>query len=416
MQIVLDANNQGQNMKQRMGFDNKRTIGGRGSSRSRWFRASYEQLESRQLMAVTTSLDRGTLTITGDDAADDIAIVGTSNPGELIITGRNGTLVNGVADGATTISGVSFSLEIALNGGNDVLSMDNVFIAGWISIGTSDGDDIVTLGQNGEVSPARFLGIDSGDGNDRVVELNYSVFVGGDHFVRLGGGHDIATLVGTSAVGAVYSLSYASGIEVFGDGGNDSILATGVTAVHKIQLAGGEGINSTALLFSAAREIGIWNQYEANTAGIPGRSTVYLDTNYCQNRFSVDAGNVVISVFRSQATSISVFLRGGNNTVNLYGNAVNGPPYWASLGEAGAVLVGPRIHISGGSSETESDAVSLSYNVTDDLSVLLSGGNDSLFLAGNIFTGESTLNGEGGSNNIAEAYNYWAALTVQNFG
>jgi hypothetical protein len=379
---------------------------------------SFERLENRELMAVTTSLSRGTLSITGDDASDDIAIVGTATPGELVVKGRNGTLVDGIANGATTVSGVTFNLEVALNDGHDVLSMDDVYIAGSISIGTHDGDDVVTLGENGEVSPARALTINTGEGNDRVAELNYAVYVGGEHAVVLRGGDDIATLVGTSAVGTVYLFSFATGIDVFGDAGNDSILATGLTAVQRIQINGGEGVNSTALLFSAAREIDVWNQYEPNTAGTSGRSTVYLDTNYCQNRFSVQAGNAAVNVFRTQATSLSVFLSGGSNIVNLYGNALNGPAYYAPRGEQSPLLVGPSIRISDGASGSASGTatvVSLSYNVTNDLSIALSGGNDSLFLAGNLFTGTSTLDGGLGSNTIAESYNVWGSLIVANF-
>jgi hypothetical protein len=91
-------------------------------------RLSFERFENRRLMAVTTSLANGTLTITGDDAADDIAIVGTANAGELTITGRNGTMVNGVPGGSITLSGVSDSLNVSLHGGDDALSLDNVFI------------------------------------------------------------------------------------------------------------------------------------------------------------------------------------------------------------------------------------------------------------------------------------------------
>jgi hypothetical protein len=40
---------------------------------------AFEQFEPRRLMAVTTSLNNGSLSILGDSAGDDIAIVGTAN-------------------------------------------------------------------------------------------------------------------------------------------------------------------------------------------------------------------------------------------------------------------------------------------------------------------------------------------------
>src|SRR5688500_13327149 len=88
---------------------------------------AFETLESRQLMAVTAALNSGTLTITGDAAADDIAVVGTANPGEFTITGRNGTTVDGMA--SVTISGVTADLVVDLRDGDDVFDMDNVYIA-----------------------------------------------------------------------------------------------------------------------------------------------------------------------------------------------------------------------------------------------------------------------------------------------
>ncbi len=90
-------------------------------------------------MAVTTSLVGGILTVTGDAANDDIAIVGTSNPGELTVTGRDGTLVNGVPDGSTTIPGVSSDLRINLGDGANVLAIDNAYINGAITITSGAG-------------------------------------------------------------------------------------------------------------------------------------------------------------------------------------------------------------------------------------------------------------------------------------
>src|SRR5688500_14821922 len=88
----------------------------------------FECLEPRQLMAVTTALNGGSLSITGDNANDNIAIVGTANPGEFVVVGRDGTTVNGVANGSVTIPGVTGNMAVDLNGGDDVLSMDSAFV------------------------------------------------------------------------------------------------------------------------------------------------------------------------------------------------------------------------------------------------------------------------------------------------
>src|SRR5688572_25270350 len=108
-------------------------------------RLSFEQFESRRLMAVTTSLSSGTLTITGDAAADDVAIVGTVNAGEITVIGRNGTLVDGVpqdgnGESRVTISGVTADLIAEFGDGDNIINVDNVYLAGRMEIETETGD------------------------------------------------------------------------------------------------------------------------------------------------------------------------------------------------------------------------------------------------------------------------------------
>src|SRR5688500_16176442 len=242
----------------------------RGASRAR----TFERLESRQLMAVSTALRGGWLTITGDTANDNIAIVGTANPGEFVVFGRDGTTVNGIANGNVTIPGVTGNLTVRLNGGDDVLSMDSVFVARIIHIDTGDGNDAVAVGARSVVSSAGNLTINTDAGNDQVAELSYAVFVGGAHAVDLGAGDDTATLVGVSAVGgthgALHNAPPVPSISVRGRDGNDSLLAIGVTARLELRLDGEEGSNSVALLTSAADLISV-----TTTSG-----NLYLDTNY----------------------------------------------------------------------------------------------------------------------------------------
>src|SRR5688572_11751446 len=109
----------------------------RTSSRSRRRHLRFEQLEGRRLMAVTTSLNNGTLTVTGDADADMIAIFGTANPGEFTIQG-NGTTVDGGT--SATIGGVTGDLIIELENGNDVVNLNNVYLAGNLTVDTEDGD------------------------------------------------------------------------------------------------------------------------------------------------------------------------------------------------------------------------------------------------------------------------------------
>jgi hypothetical protein len=117
-------------------------------------------------MAVTTSLSTGVLTITGDADSDNIAVVGTSNAGELTVTGRNGTTVDGVPNGSATIAGVNSDLSINLGDGNNVLALNNAYINGEINITSGEGADLITLGEFQPVSPRDNLLIDTLGGDD----------------------------------------------------------------------------------------------------------------------------------------------------------------------------------------------------------------------------------------------------------
>ncbi len=228
------------------------------SQHQRWRR--FEQLESRRLMAVTTSLVGGILTVTGDAANDDIAIVGTSNPGELTLTGRNGTLVNGVPDGSTTIPGVSSDLRINLGDGANVLAIDNAYINGAITITSGAAADLVTLGEFQPVSPRNNLTINTAGGDDivRLGVTRYTVFLAGNATINVGEGNNQAALYGASSI---RSTSITAGA------GDDSIYVYGFNASDGgLSLLGDAGNNSLAVIASLGR-FGIFMRgWEAPTA------------------------------------------------------------------------------------------------------------------------------------------------------
>jgi hypothetical protein len=391
-------------------------------------------------MAVTTSLSRGTLTVTGDGAADDISIVGTATPGELVVTGRNGTIINGEVNGSATAFPVlvfssngfvpDVALKVALGGGNDSLSIDNAYIGGSISIDTGQDNDTIRLGQSGEVSPVGDLLIDAGAGNDRVEQLNGAVYVLGGNTINLGDGHDIATIFGTSAGGRASPFAFRiDGIGINGGNGNDSILAARVTTQFTTRIDGGLGANSLALLYSSGWAQIVTTQYDPDTTAFPGVNTIYLDTNYSHTAINTGTYSTLplsarrdssVTVFRCQAISMDVSLGYGHNAVNLYGNTVIGEGYNANpTGEPVIVASALRI-VSGTHAEPQQSAASatvvMSFNATNQLLVTLTNGDDSLSLSGNFIKARGSLDGRSGVNRVSEAYNHWAALTVQSFG
>jgi hypothetical protein len=394
-------------------------------------RLGFEQFEPRQMMAVTTSIADGTLTVTGDAAADDIAIVGTARAGELTITGRNGTTINGSANGSVTIPGVRGSLIINIDAGDDVLSLDNVYIAGSITITSGDGNDLVTLGAAGVVSPALYLSINSGSGNDQVYELNYSVFVGDWNLIELGPGDDWASLIGASANGGSYGRAFGPptvpSISVEGQDGHDSILGVGLTARLALRLNGDIGTNSLALLDSAAHSIGVSSRHDPSNQAVIGATTIYVDTNYAVTAIGVHTNggsangpftDSSVRVYRCLCSVLDVGVGQGNNFVYVYGNAVNGPPYMIIGGETGGVHPALIITVgrsTNGAPHQNQSTVLVSYNLGIRATVWLGDGDDSLALIGNLMTDTTTLDGFGGQDHLFLQANSLGNLTTVNF-
>jgi hypothetical protein len=380
---------------------------------------AVERLESRRCMDVGTSLFLGNLTITGDDTADVISIEGTAEPGRIVIKG-------GVkADGSTTlvdnqtgvsIPGVTGSLVVRLNGGNDIVTVDNVYLAGSLSIATGDGNDTVHLAARHPVSPALDLTVSPGPGNDLVTQQNYGVLVGRDNIMLIVGGNDSVQLVGASARGRIIAN---------GGDGNDTLLGIGVTAAGQMVLAGSHGANGISLVNSSAHSLQVSTQYDGAIAGSLGNNSIYLDTVFVQTEMRVSAlanapaaGHspvTSISILRSIATAVFIDGGYGENRVTIYGNQIMGPSYQATPGIGPTIT--PRIEYQGLDLGPVApvDTIEVNYNITERVSVATSRGIDRLSLVGNRFTISTTLDGGEGQNFWSELGNVLGALTVRNF-
>jgi hypothetical protein len=362
----------------------------------------FEQFELRQLMAVTTSLAGGILTVTGDTAADNLAIVGTTNPGELTITGRNGTVVNGVPDGSTTIPGVSSHLRINLGDGNNVVAIDNAYLAGGMDIISGEGADLITLGEFQPVSPANSLFIDTGDG-DNIVRLGvtrYSVFLAGAS-IHLGAGNDQAALYGASSTGNI-SIAAAAG--------DDSLYAYGVTVSQGgLALLAEAGNNSLAAIASFAR-------FGISMRGWDGANSFYVQDCYTTSGLFVighiegDTPNTrpsssVITISGCLLDSAQIVGTRGHDAMTIVANSVS-----AAFPQAS-----PRnsMTIEGVGGD---DNVQMHYNlILENLFARLGEGNDFLWLNGNDIRVRAELDGQAGSNALRLSGNLIATLATNNF-
>ena len=360
-------------------------------------RLGFETLESRRLTAITTSLNDGTLNIQGDAAADDIAIVGSATPGQVTVTGRNGTTVDGVVDGSTTVNGVRADLFIQLFGGDNVVSLDNLYIAGKIDVFSGDQSDVVTLGATSPVSPAGDLRISTAGGNDQIyVDTTvYNVFVVGKLIVYPGQGPDIVHMYGASAL---------SDIVIDDHDGPNSILVNGTTTASTLLVSTAEGDNDIAILYSAASAY-LNVDFNQSLTSLVGKNTnVYIDTVYSGAGMRVqDARGFIngrpstVSIFRASAFQITVGTGAGSDSVHLYGNLVY----------AGNV----SMHTGGGN-----DTVQISYCVVDqDLFAQLHDNDDTLTLVGNQVARNASFDGGVGTNRLNQSANRFGSLTAINF-
>ncbi len=343
----------------------------------------FEQVESRRLMAVTTSLSAGTLTITGDSASDDIAVVGTANPGEFTVTGRNGTTVNGTPDGSVTIPGVTGDLDADLGDGENVLTIDNTYIAGQIEITTGAGNDWLSLGANQPVSPAGQLLVNTGAGSDTLLENN--VYIGTSQLIDTAEGADVVRWIGTSA------RNFVGG--QLGDGDN-SFFGSQIAA-QGIGMRAGAGGNSMAVVLSYASG-------GLSLESIGGVSRFYVDTVYAEGEIHLVTGfnnssPVTFNVFRCISSEIDIAGGAGDDQFKVYGNQLT------------------RMDVNGQSGH---DGLDLSYTIcSQDIFVVMAGGDDTVIATGNFTQSpyQAAFEGSEGFNRLTLRGNQFPLLWINNF-
>ncbi len=153
----------------------------RRNGRSSSVSESMESLEVRRVPVgnITAAVQNGVLTVTGDNAANDVEIAGNLS-NRVTIAGFNQTKVNGVAP----VNGKSV---VTLTGITDVVVV------------TKDGNDRVVI--KGNPDPVRFrdISVDSGTGDD-VVEIR-NVFATDDINIITQNGKDRVTLLAVNVGG-----------------------------------------------------------------------------------------------------------------------------------------------------------------------------------------------------------------------
>ncbi len=162
---------------------------------------------------VLVSVHDGNLVVRGDDLANGVRIARGTVAGQIIVTGEDAggtpTTVNGQA--SVTVNGVRDDFRIRLRGGDDVLTLDAVFVPRELRVNTGTGNDRVFL-TNTFVSDEVEIKTERGDDT---VEISGGTF-GDEVKLKLGRGNDTF---------AVQNARFEKDVEADGGSGFDRFLA-----------------------------------------------------------------------------------------------------------------------------------------------------------------------------------------------
>lgn len=248
-----------------------------------------ESLETRAVMDgnLAAALSGGTLTITGDNAAN-VATLSSTASGDLVLTGAE-TTINGQT-APVTFSGVK-NVVVRLNGGDDVFTIAN-------------GTEVVPTAEF-NVSPA-------------TIKANVSV--------RGGEGNDSLTVV----------ADMTGGLNLEGNNGDDSISIQDSYLAQNVTLDGGAGIDNLAVSASLLDR-------SLRLEGGMGSDTLSLDGTEVGRDvvFSGSGGDDMISMTNdSTARHLQMWGGSGNDTIETSNAGVSTFGLWGGSGEDQATLTG----------------------------------------------------------------------------
>lgn len=368
----------------------------RRSRVSRGFLPRVELLESRLNLAgaVTAVLAGSTLTITGDDLANEVRIVGTG-AGNLSVSGVNGTLINDLTE-AVDFTAVS-NLVVNLGDENDIATIIAADLAGFLFVNGGNGDDQLQFGElAGDNQSFGNIVARMGEGNDAIridgnnftVEQSFTALLGnGNNTTDLDPANldvGILTVVngtGTDATEIGAGTTTAGLLTVFGGAGDNTTLLNGsMTVAGALTVAGRDGIDAVTAAGTSLEVSGIATLFLGS-----GNNTVALN----HTSTSVDAALAIVAL-------------GGDDQIGFGGATV-------ALGNLG---------VATGLGNDQLNLIATTSTTIQGLAgVALGMGNDTLNIENAQFQGITTLLTGAGTDvvNIETASNNGAGTTFATF-
>jgi hypothetical protein len=338
-----------------------------------------DSLESRLLMAgnITSSLDGGVLTLTGDQLDNLSFVNGTGVPGQVVVQPVATTI-----DGSTTpktFNGVD-SVVVNGNDGNDQFSFQNLAVTD-LTINLGNGNDfMVTATQFGpnSVGVTGALVVDAGTGND-VVQL-FRTFGDYDMTVNAGDGNDFVQTYSNSA--DTVTVNLGQGFDTL----NTAYLtAFGVWTVH-----GGTESDLFSVITSSARDVAFF-------FGEDAADTLAFNANEFRQNVEFDAGAGNDTMFlRNSIVLHNVFARLGDglDSAEFQNNSID------------------ELHLDAG---RDRDVVTVNANAVDLAILLMGSGDDDLTVTNNLVRDYALLDGGSGNNRLTRSGNLFRHVDIVNF-
>jgi hypothetical protein len=302
-----------------------------------WMKAGFRMMVGSAALAgltgtalannVAARVEGSLLVIAGDNVANQI-VVARNAAGDVVVTGQNGTRVNGVASARFPRLALN-AAEMQLGGGNDVVTLRGLQIANDLFLNLGDGADRLTIPAAASVTVGGSLAIEGAGGNDTI--RTEGVIVGQDLYIDGGIGVLNATvsgavvgfnvsLIGDDANDVITVSSLAAGGDIFVEakGGSDRVSLTTVEALLI-------GISADANAIVGADRVTLIEVSTMEDLGIftgPGNDIVQLmDVASAKNlTVSLDSENDKVSGMNVSAALDAVFEGGaGSDTFEDFG-------------------------------------------------------------------------------------------------
>jgi PKD repeat protein len=322
------------------------------------------------------TLVNGTLTVEGDDSDNVITITG--------IGVGTGVFEVVTQHGKQTVSGITGGITVDLDGGNDSLTMNNVYVAGAIDIQTGDGDDTVVLGNDDVVTSGGELRVDLGAGDDRLDGKR--LYIGSHQFIQGGDGNDALIFDGFLSPQFTLGTSAAGNVAWSGGSGNDTVHVIYAFVVGAWVVDLGAGDDAVAVYGSAVSG-------DIIVMGGSGTDGFNIDTNFFDANLRIEGNDGSDSVLLANGLGTEVAL------IQTHGQGDK-----VTVGNQTAF----QLHVDTGAGE---DEVNVTSSAMDRFFALLGDSNDALTFRGNRFRSTVDLDGSAGdADRLSEQNNTFLAI------